>query len=40
MVKQLVEQHGGGIAIDSAPGRGTEVVLWLPLPEPARRAAS
>jgi PAS domain S-box-containing protein len=40
VVEQIMEQHGGGIEIDSAPGRGTEVVLWLPLPEPARRAAS
>ena len=40
VVEQIMEQHDGGIEIDSAPGRGTEVVLWLPLPEPARRAAS
>ncbi len=39
VVKQIMEQHGGGIEIDSAAGRGTEVVLWRPLPEPARRAA-
>jgi signal transduction histidine kinase len=29
-VKQIMEQHGGGIEITSAPGRGTEVLLWLP----------
>ncbi len=40
VVEQIMEQHGGGIEIDSAPGRGTKVVLWLPLPELARRAAS
>ena len=40
VVKQIMEQHGGGVEIASAPGAGTEVVLWLPLPEPARKAAS
>ena len=29
-VKQIVEQHGGGIEISSEEGRGTRVVLWLP----------
>jgi PAS domain S-box-containing protein len=40
VVHQIMEQHGGGIEIASSPGQGTEVVIWLPLPEPARRAAS
>ncbi len=30
MVKQIVEQHRGGIEISSEEGRGTRVVLWLP----------
>lgn len=29
-VKQIVEQHGGTIVIDSAPGRGTRVIIRLP----------
>jgi signal transduction histidine kinase len=29
-VKQIVEHHGGEIAIDSAPGQGTRVVIRLP----------
>lgn len=29
-VKQIMEQHGGGIEISSEPGQGTTVVLWLP----------
>lgn len=40
VVKQIMEQHGGGVEIASAPGEGAEVVLWLPLPAPARKAAS
>jgi signal transduction histidine kinase len=29
-VKQVVERHGGEVSINSAPGRGTSVVLSLP----------
>ncbi len=29
-VKQILEQHGGDIDIDSVPGQGTRVRLWLP----------
>jgi signal transduction histidine kinase/CheY-like chemotaxis protein len=36
MVHGLVAQLGGAMTIDSAPGRGTEVALWLPVStEPA-----
>ena len=30
VVKQIMEQHGGGIEIDSGQGGGTRVCLWLP----------
>ena len=40
LVKQIMEQHGGGVEFESAPGKGTNTVLWLPLPEPAWQAAS
>jgi signal transduction histidine kinase len=38
-VKQIMEQHGGGIDIASELGRGTDVVLWLPLSRVDERAA-
>ncbi len=31
-VKQIVEQHGGGVEVTSEEGRGTRVLIWLPLP--------
>ena len=31
LVKEIMEQHGGGVEITSQEERGTEVVLWLPL---------
>ena len=34
-VKQIMEQHGGGIDIDSVPGQGARVRLWLPRPHGA-----
>ncbi|MCH8999575.1 MAG: ATP-binding protein, partial [Proteobacteria bacterium] len=29
VVKQIMEQHGGGIEIETEEGRGTRVCLWL-----------
>lgn len=38
IVKQIVEQHGGDISIDSELGRGTNVCLSLPIqPAPAQK---
>ena len=30
--RKIVEAHGGTIDVDSAPGRGTKVAIWLPAP--------
>jgi len=30
-VKQIMQQHGGGIEINSEPGIGTTITLWLPM---------
>ncbi len=35
-----MEQHGGGVEITSEEGRGTEVVLWLPLKRTADETAA
>ena len=32
VVKQIMEQHDGGIEVESKEGRGTRVCLWLPSP--------
>ncbi len=29
-IKQIMEQHGGGIEVNSEEGKGTTVILWLP----------
>ncbi|HYG79332.1 MAG TPA: HAMP domain-containing sensor histidine kinase, partial [Pyrinomonadaceae bacterium] len=31
IVKQIVEQHGGAISVESAPGEGTSFTVELPL---------
>jgi signal transduction histidine kinase len=38
-VKQIVEQHGGAIAIDSTPGNGATVALSFPLTQMQETAA-
>jgi signal transduction histidine kinase len=40
IVKQVLEQHDGGVEVDRMTGRGTRMVVWLPLPVPLLRAAS
>jgi len=37
LVKRIAEDHGGGVSLETAPGRGTRAVLWLPAggPPPA-----
>ncbi len=38
MVQGVAEQSGGGVAIESAPGVGTSVSVWLPCAEDAGEA--
>ncbi|CAH2604344.1 Histidine kinase [Rhodovastum atsumiense] len=38
MAKGFAEQSGGALAIESAPGQGTAVTLWLPAAEAAAEA--
>ena len=38
-VRQIMEQHNGGIDITSEPDQGTNVSLWLPLGQADERAA-
>ena len=30
--RKIIEAHAGTIDIESAPGRGTKVAIWLPAP--------
>ncbi|MEI6413312.1 MAG: CHASE domain-containing protein [Pseudomonadota bacterium] len=34
IVKEIIELHGGTVAIDSEPGLGTRVTLWIPMSDP------
>ena len=36
IVKSIMEQHGGGVEINSQVGVGTSVALWLPMASDAR----
>ncbi|MCZ6859896.1 MAG: PAS domain S-box protein [Alphaproteobacteria bacterium] len=36
VVKQIMEQHQGGVEVESEEGRGTRVCLWLPHDNPKR----
>ena len=31
IIKNIMEGHGGGVEYHSSPGKGTTVVMWLPL---------
>ena len=37
MVLGIVEQHGGRVDVDSRPGTGTRITVWLPMERPAPR---
>jgi PAS domain S-box-containing protein len=39
MAKGFAEQSGGGLAIESAPGEGTTVTIWLPVADVRTEAA-
>lgn len=39
LAQQILDYHGGGIAMTSALGKGTRATLWLPLAEAAEIAA-
>jgi signal transduction histidine kinase len=40
LVDSLVRLHGGTLQIDSTPGLGTTITVWLPSPPPAAALAS
>jgi len=39
IARRIMEQHGGGLEIDSKEGRGTWVTLWLPRPPRSQEAS-
>lgn len=39
LVRQVLEQHDGGVTVSSTPGKGSLVLLWLPRGSTARSAA-
>ena len=40
VARSIVEQHGGEITVESAPGKGTEFVVTLPATKPAAAAVN
>jgi signal transduction histidine kinase len=38
-VKRIMEEHGGGVEIESEEGKGTRAVLWLPADDGPKKAA-
>jgi len=38
-VREIVQQHGGTVSIESSEGQGTTVSVWLPLVQPAPSVA-
>lgn len=38
-VERILEQHGGGLSIDSEPGKGARFTAWMPLAAAVREAA-
>lgn len=39
-VKQIIELHRGGIEVESLTGKGTTVLLWLPMEQPDNTAVN
>jgi two-component system sensor histidine kinase HydH len=33
IVHKIMESHGGDVTVDSDPGKGTRVTIWLPVEE-------
>jgi signal transduction histidine kinase len=40
IAEAILHQHGGSIVLESADGRGTRVVMQLPLQQPAPAASA